>query len=75
VANEAGRKQTPGILGVSLDYIRSERFLKGDGGIGKVVWMDSDLARRVGDRLLPGQRVATEKDAKTIQELEEFLSR
>jgi acetyl-CoA decarbonylase/synthase complex subunit beta len=75
LANEAGGKQTPGILGVSLDYIRSERFLKGDGGIGKVVWMDSDLARRVGDRLLPGQRVATEKDVKTIRELEEFFSR
>jgi acetyl-CoA decarbonylase/synthase complex subunit beta len=40
LANMAGGKQQPGICGVSLDYLRSPKFLQGDGGYARVVWMD-----------------------------------
>ena len=42
LANKAGGKQEPGICGVSLNYLRSPEFLHGDGGYGKVVWMDPE---------------------------------
>ncbi len=49
LANKAGGKQEPGICGVSLNYLRSPKFLQGDGGYGKVIWMDpktrDDLAK------------------------------
>jgi len=73
LANRAGGKQSPGIMGVSVYYIRSARFLQGDGGIHNVVWLDSGLYKRISDKLLPGQRVATEKDVQTVGQLKDFL--
>jgi len=75
LANRAGGKQVPGILGVSTSYIRSKNFLKGDGGIGNVVWMDQKLKSILAEVIPPGARVATENDVTTIQELAEFLGR
>jgi acetyl-CoA decarbonylase/synthase complex subunit beta len=75
LANRAGGKQSDGIVGVSLNYILSPDFLKGDGGIANVVWADSRLLKRISHRLLPGQKVATENDAKDLAELRRFLGR
>ena len=75
LANRAGGKQSPGIVGVSLDYIRSPRFLKGDGGMGNVVWVDSGLYKRIADLFLPGQSVATENDVRSMADLRSFLGR
>ena len=75
LANRAGGKQTPGILGVSTSYIRSKYFLKGDGGIRNVVWMDQRLKDALADILPPNVKVATETDAKTIPELRAFLQK
>jgi acetyl-CoA decarbonylase/synthase complex subunit beta len=74
LANLAGGKQSPGIMGVSINYIRSPYFLKGDGGIGKVVWMDSELYKKLEDILLPDQKVATEKDVSSIEALKAFIN-
>ena len=73
LANKAGGKQCPGIAGVSLSYIRSRHFLKGDGGIGNVVWVDSKLYKKISDLFLPGKKVATEKELRTIGELKNLL--
>lgn len=75
LANYAGGKQSDGIMGVSLSYIRSPHFLKGDGGIGNVVWVDSELYNKVSSCILPGHRVATEKDVSSIEELKQFCLR
>jgi len=75
LANRAGGKQSPGILGVSTSYIRSKNFLKGDGGIGNVVWMDQKLKDVLVKALPAGVKIATEKDASTLQELADFLGR
>ena len=63
LANRAGGKQSPGIMGVSLAYIRSPQFLRGDGGIGNVVWVDSVLHGRIAKHLLAGQRVEIRQHA------------
>ena len=75
LANYAGGKQSDGIMGVSLSYIRSHQFLKGDGGICNVVWVDSDLYSKISSCFLPGQIIATEKDVCSISELKKFCGR
>jgi CO dehydrogenase/acetyl-CoA synthase beta subunit len=75
LANYAGGKQSDGIMGVSLSYIRSRHFLKGDGGIANVVWVDSDLYKKISGSFLPGQKVSTEMDVYDIKGLREFINR
>jgi CO dehydrogenase/acetyl-CoA synthase beta subunit len=75
LANRAGGKQSAGITGVSLAYIRSPQFLRGDGGLDNVVWVDHALYEKLADRFPPDQRVATEQDVDTIDELARFLDR
>ncbi len=73
LANLAGGKQTDGIMGVSTNYIKSRNFLKGDGGIGNIAWVDSDIYKKISGKLMPGQKIATEKDVDTIEELKSFI--
>lgn len=75
LANRAGGKQSPGIAGVSLQYIHSPAFLRGDGGIANVVWVDAGLHKRVAAAFRPGQRVATEADVSTTEQLRAFVGR
>lgn len=75
LANRAGGKQAPGILGVSTSYLRSKHFLKGDGGMANVVWMDRKLKESLQDALPPDARVATETDVTTLDELKAFIER
>jgi acetyl-CoA synthase len=42
-----GGVQTPGFMGVGVNYITSRKFLKGDGGIGRIVWMPKELKERI----------------------------
>jgi len=39
LANAAGGKQAPGIVGVSRNYLRSKRFMQGEGGLDAVRWV------------------------------------
>ncbi|MCL2137176.1 MAG: hypothetical protein FWH40_06615 [Coriobacteriia bacterium] len=75
LANRAGGKQSDGITGVSIDYILSARFLEGDGGLSNVVWMDSKLLAQLEDKVPTGQRIATEADVSTPNELRQFVGR
>ena len=52
LANAAGGKQTPGIVGVSRNYLRSKRFMQGEGGLDAVRWV-SPRAFEVLKDLLP----------------------
>lgn len=49
LANRAGGKQEPGICGVSLDYLRSAKFLQGVGGYRRVQWMDQKTRNELAD--------------------------
>ncbi len=80
-----GGAQTPGFIGISKNYILSDRFLEAENGITRVVWMPSSLKEELGDRLkekLAGQgmadlfeKIADEVSAPTIEDLIEFLER
>ena len=80
-----GGAQTPGFAGISKNYILSDRFLQGEGGIERLVWMPAALKEELKERLekkleergLTGflDKVADETTAETIEALIEFLER
>ncbi len=72
----AGGRQVNGFHGISVEYLRSRKFLAADGGYGRVVWMPEELLQRVGD-FLPEElkgKIATERDVDTISSLMAFLT-
>jgi len=80
-----GGAQTPGFAGISKQFILSDRFLQAEGGIRRLVWMPAQLKEELKDRLIEKlderglsglfDRIADEKTASTIQELESFLGK
>jgi len=78
-----GGAQTPGFAGISKNYILSDRFLQGEGGIERLVWMPSQLKEELKSRLekkleekgLTGffDKIGDEEKASTIEELMVFL--
>ena len=71
----AGGRQVDGFHGISIEYMRSPKFLQADGGYSRVVWMPKEVKERVKNFIPPDlvDKIATEEDAKTIDELKAFL--
>jgi acetyl-CoA synthase len=44
-----GGAQTPGFMGVGVNFISSKKFLFGDGGIKRIVWMPKSLKERIAE--------------------------
>ncbi|MGB7788225.1 acetyl-CoA decarbonylase/synthase complex subunit alpha/beta [Methanoregula sp.] len=80
-----GGAQTPGFAGISKNFILSDKFLKGDGGIERLVWMPSQIKEELKSRLeaklaergLAGffEKIGDETTAATIEDLMVFLER
>jgi acetyl-CoA synthase len=80
-----GGVQTPGFLGVGRMYLVSERFISAEDGIRRVVWMPQELKDEMRDRFEDRlgelgdpdllDKIATENDTTTIDELLEFLEK
>ena len=80
-----GGAQTPGFAGISKNYILSDRFLQGEGGIERLVWMPAQLKEELKTRLVPllaakghpdlFDKIADETTAATIEDLTAFLAR
>jgi acetyl-CoA decarbonylase/synthase complex subunit beta len=71
----AGGRQVDGFHGISIEYMRSTKFLQADGGWNRIVWMPKEVLERVKN-FIPTElnaKVATEENAKTIDELKAFL--
>jgi len=71
----SGGRQVDGFHGISIEYMRSPKFLQADGGWNRVVWMPKAIKDRVKD-FMPKEAVdwvATENDAASIEELRTFL--
>jgi len=71
----AGGRQVDGFHGLSVEYMRSPKFLQFDGGWDRVVWMPNEVKERVKN-FIPAEladKVATEQNAKTLDELKTFL--
>jgi len=68
-------RQVDGFHGISIEYMRSPKFLQADGGWNRIVWMPSDIKERLKE-FIPKElfdKITTEKDVKAIDELKEFL--
>ena len=46
-----GGVQTPGFMGHGKQFISSKKFLKAEGGLGRIVWMPKELKETVAERL------------------------
>ena len=71
----AGGRQVDGFHGISIEYMRSPRFLHADGGYDRVVWMPAETKERLKD-FIPASvypAIATEKEVKSIPELKDYL--
>src|SRR5512136_1752231 len=71
----AGGRQIDGFHGMSIEYMRSKKFFAADGGWNRVVWVPKEVKDRVKD-FIPADivdKVATEENAKNIDELKAFL--
>jgi len=65
LANRAGGKQCAGIAGVSAAYLRSPRFLAGDGGVGAIRWVSPKAYDILKDRLPQQARVHVGPEAES----------
>jgi len=71
----AGGRQIDGFHGISIEYMRSPKFLSADGGWNRVVWLPKEVKERVKS-FIPKElvdKIATEEEAKTVDELKAFL--
>ena len=71
----AGGRQVDGFHGMSIEYLRSPKFLKLDGGWSRVVWIPAKVKERVKD-FIPKEmvdKIPTEDDVRNVEELKSFL--
>ncbi|MFH1768602.1 MAG: acetyl-CoA decarbonylase/synthase complex subunit alpha/beta [Candidatus Omnitrophota bacterium] len=47
-----GGKQSPGFIGIGINYIVSKKFLLAEGGISRLVWMPAQLKEKLKDQLV-----------------------
>jgi len=79
-----GGLQSPGFMGIGRNFIISKKFLSGDGGIKRIVWMTKNLKeslreefmRRAAEEGVPDllDKIADEDVAEDSEKLLEFLS-
>jgi acetyl-CoA decarbonylase/synthase complex subunit beta len=71
----AGGRQVEGFHGISLEYMRSKKFLCADGGWNTIVWMPKEikdsLVGFIPEDVAP--KIATEEDARDVDALTAFL--
>jgi len=71
----AGGRQVDGFHGLSIEYMRSPKFMMADGGWDRVVWMPVDIKERIRSYMPPEivDKIATEEDVSDLDGLTAFL--
>jgi acetyl-CoA synthase len=80
-----GGQQIPGFTGIGKLYISSPKFISGEGGHKRIVWMTKQLKEEVAERLQPQlekeglsdlwDKIATEEEAEMPDQLVEYLTK
>ncbi len=73
----AGGRQVAGFHGISIEYLRSGKFLAAEGGYARVVWMPESLKEKIYS-FIPAELcdvIPTEASVTSINELREFLKK
>jgi acetyl-CoA decarbonylase/synthase, CODH/ACS complex subunit beta len=71
----SGGKQVEGFAGLSLEYMRSPKFLQADGGYERIIWLPKAIKDSLVD-FIPedlADKIPTEEDANSIKEIRKFL--
>lgn len=70
-----GGEQTEGFLGFGINWLFSPKFLSGDGGWERIVWIPSHLTEKVRNEISNEilDKIPTEKDVQGIADLKKFL--
>ena len=71
----SGGKQVEGFAGLSLEYMRSPKFLQADGGYERIIWLPKAIKDSLLD-FIPEEmvdKIPTEEDANSIKEIRKFL--
>ena len=71
----SGGKQVEGFAGLSLEYMRSPKFLQADDGYERVIWLPKAIKDSLID-FIPedlAEKIPTEEDANSIKEIRKFL--
>jgi acetyl-CoA decarbonylase/synthase complex subunit beta len=71
----SGGKQVEGFTGLSLEYMRSPKFLQADGGFERIVWLPKEIKDSVEEYIPEDMRdkIPTEEDGSTLKEIRSFL--
>ncbi|MFW9799684.1 MAG: CO dehydrogenase/CO-methylating acetyl-CoA synthase complex subunit beta [Candidatus Thorarchaeota archaeon] len=71
----AGGRQVPGFHGLSIEYMRSPRFLQVDGGWNRIVWLPDSVKQRVYEFIPEDIRdkIPTENEVMSIADLKTHL--
>jgi acetyl-CoA decarbonylase/synthase complex subunit beta len=71
----SGGKQVEGFTGLSLEYMRSPKFLQADGSYERIIWLPKEIKESLTD-FIPEElfdKIPTEEDASSIKEIRRFL--
>jgi acetyl-CoA synthase len=78
-----GGQQIPGFTGIGKMYVSSQKFISGEGGHQRIVWMTKQLKEEVAERLKAAlakegcpelfDKIATEENAEDPEKLLEYL--
>jgi len=71
----SGGKQVEGFTGLSLEYMRSPKFLQADGGYERIVWLPKEMKDSVIEFIPEDmvEKIPTEEDVSSIKDIREFL--
>ncbi len=70
-----GGQQSYGFLGGAIEYMRSPKFLQGDGGWHRMVWMPKEIKEELKDTI-PDEvydSIITEEETRDVNEIKEML--
>jgi acetyl-CoA decarbonylase/synthase complex subunit beta len=69
----SGGRQVDGFHGLSIEYMRSNKFLSADGGWNRIVWMPKEVKERVAEYIPKDVigKIATEETAQNVDALKE----
>jgi acetyl-CoA decarbonylase/synthase complex subunit beta len=71
----SGGKQVEGFTGLSLEYMRSPKFLQADGSYERVVWLPKEIKDELADYIPTDliEKIPTEEDVNSIKEIRTFI--
>jgi acetyl-CoA decarbonylase/synthase complex subunit beta len=71
----SGGKQVEGFTGLSLEYMRSPKFLQADGAFERIVWLPKEIKESLQEYIPEDMwdKIPTEEDVSGLKEIRSFL--